>query len=255
MVTVLMPVYNASKFLKEAIDSILNQTFGDFEFLIINDGSTDNSELIIKGYTDNRIKYHYQSNQGVAVTLNNGLKLATRKYIWRHDADDISLPNKLEEEVRFLEANPEISLCACQVAFMTETGKIAWGYRQPGSEYFQDQPFKNVERNQFNPYSPITHGTVLIKTEVMHALKGYRNEFITSEDVDLWLRFLTEYKGVVLNQCLSLHRLSNASATKLHGWKNEFFRNQAFEYYEQRVENGSDDLQKGISIVLPEAPE
>ncbi|MGG9972104.1 glycosyltransferase family 2 protein [Ferruginibacter sp. SUN002] len=256
MVSIIMPVYNASKFLKEAIDSILGQTFKDFELIIINDGSTDNSEAIVKSYTDNRIRYVFQANQGVAKTLNNGIQLATKKYIWRHDADDISLPTKLEEEFNFLEQNTDVALCACQVAFMTERGKVAWDYRQPKNDFWNaGEAYKMVTREGFSPYCPITHGTVLVRTDVMRNLDGYRTEFITGEDVDAWLRLIQQYKAVVLNRCLSLHRLSSNSATQVHGWKNEFFRNLSFQYYEQRASEGKDDLQKGIKIVLPATKE
>jgi len=255
MVTVLMPAYNASGFIKPAIDSILKQTHGDFELLIINDGSTDNTESLIKAYNDPRIRYYYQSNQGVAATLNNGIALTKGKYIWRHDADDISLPTKLEEEVQFLEKNPGIALCACQIAFMTERGKVAWHFRQPKNDYWTNaQPYKLVERKDFNPYSPITHGTVLVRTDVMKAIGGYRSAFITGEDIDVWLQLIQQYNAVVLNKCLSLHRLNKSSATQKHGWKNEFFRNLAFKFYEQREKYGRDDLQNGLSVILPPVP-
>jgi glycosyltransferase involved in cell wall biosynthesis len=251
MISIIMPVYNASRFLRQAIDSILNQSYKDYEFIIIDDGSTDDSQDIIKSYTDPRIRYCYQSNQGVAATLNNGIALAKGKYIWRHDADDISLPEKLEVELNFLEEHPEFVLCACQVAFMTEVGKVAWRYRQPNNSYWKNkEAFNLVKREDFNPYSPITHGTVLIRTDVMKALGGYRTEFITSEDVDLWLRLIQQFNAAVINQCLSLHRLSRTSVTKIHGWKNEFFRNLAFKFYDQRLNNGKDELELGKPIVL-----
>ncbi len=153
-----------------------------------------------------------------------------------------------------MQQHPDIALCACQVAFMTERGKIAWHYRQPDSAWFGAAPYKEVTREDFAPYSPITHGTVLAKRDVMLELDGYRPEFITGEDVDLWLRLIQRHKAVVLNACLSLHRLSANSATKKHGWKNEFFRELSFAYYDQRQRNGKDDLQSGIPPVLPAPP-
>lgn len=248
-----MPVYNAAPFLKQALDSILAQTYRDFEVILINDGSTDESEAIIKQYSDPRIRYFAQSNAGVAATLNRGLDLATGKYIWRHDADDISLPQKLEKEMQFLESHADYALCAVQVAFMTESGKPAWSFRQPANEYFAGAAFVPVERKHFSPYSPITHGTVLMRTSVARELKGYRNEFITGEDVDLWLRLIQQHQAAVLGECLSLHRLNKNSATRKHGWKNEYFRNLAFRYYDQRQETGQDDLQAGLPAPTPDA--
>lgn len=248
-----MPVFNAAPFLQQALDGILAQTYKDFEVILINDGSTDDSEAIIKRYTDPRIRYFHQPNAGVAATLNRGLSLATGKYIWRHDADDISLPEKLEKEVRFLESHPDFALCAVQVAFMTENGRPAWSFRQPANEYFGGAEFIQVERKHFSPYSPITHGTVLVRTAVARQLNGYRNDFITGEDVDLWLRLIQGHKAAVLGECLSLHRLNKNSATRKHGWKNEYFRNLAFRYYDQRQETGQDDLQAGKPIPVPDA--
>src|SRR4051812_9780552 len=103
-VTVLMPVYNASAFLPEAIDSILQQTFTDFEFIIINDGSTDHSEEIIRGFDDVRIKYIKVSpNRGIVAALNTGLDLAQGTYIARMDADDIAAENRIERQVAFMD--------------------------------------------------------------------------------------------------------------------------------------------------------
>lgn len=252
LVSVVMPVYNAAAFLKPALDSVLNQTFRDYEFIIINDGSKDDSDSIIKSYSDSRIRYVSQRNKGVAATLNEGLTLATGKYIMRHDADDISLPTRLEEQVALLEQNPEIALCSYQVAFMTERGKVARDFKQPHDAFFGSDYAVRVRREQFNPYCPITHGTVLVRKEIMKELGGYRKEFITGEDLDMWLRLIQKYHAVVLHKVLSYHRLSSSSATQVHGWKNYFFRNLAFEYFEQRELTGIDDLQAGKRIDVPQ---
>lgn len=254
LVSVLMPVYNAEAFLRPAIDGILSQTYTNFEFILINDGSTDRSEEIILSYSDPRIKYHKQKNVGVARSLNNGIPMAKGKYTWRHDADDTCLPDKLEKQVNFLEENEQYDLCATQIAFMTENGNIAWKYRQPKAVYFKDKPYVTVQREHFDPYSPITHATVLIKTEVLKSANGYRTEFKTAEDVDLWLRLLHDYKAAVVNTCDYFVRLNKASATQTYGWKNKFYTDLAFEFYDQRTLHGVDDLQKGEPIVLPDAP-
>lgn len=116
LVSVVMPVYNAEKYLKTAIESILQQTYSNFEFIIIDDASDDDSYSIIKSYLDPRIKVHKQrKNQGVAATANNGITEAKGKYIARMDADDISLPVRLARQVKFLESNPMIGLCGSYV--------------------------------------------------------------------------------------------------------------------------------------------
>lgn len=115
-ISVIMPVYNTKEeFLREAIESILNQTYSNFEFIIINDGSTNNAEDVILSYKDERIIYVKQEKLGIVNTLNNGWNRATGEYIARMDSDDISMPNRFEKQIKFLESNPEYSLVGGQV--------------------------------------------------------------------------------------------------------------------------------------------
>ncbi len=108
-VTILMPVYNGEKYLKEALESILNQTFTNFEFLIINDASTDNSKNIINSFNDHRIKLiENKENLGLTKSLNKGISISQSEYIARMDADDISLPKRLGIQVKFMDKHPEI---------------------------------------------------------------------------------------------------------------------------------------------------
>ena len=132
LLTVLMSVYNGSRFLREAIESILNQTFYDFEFIIINDGSTDRTAEILATYQDKRIRIVRNSdNIGLTKSLNEGLKLARGKYIARQDADDISLPKRLERQISYLEAQPDIALLGTWANSIDERGKILWEMRPP----------------------------------------------------------------------------------------------------------------------------
>ena len=135
LVTVLMPVYNGEKYLKEAIESILNQTFKDFEFLIINDGSTDNSVKIIQSFNDLRIRLiHNESNIGLIKTLNKGLKLSNGKYIARMDCDDVSLPKRLSVQINFMEKHPEIGVCGSWVKIIGLEQKFINKYPQKHEE-------------------------------------------------------------------------------------------------------------------------
>jgi glycosyltransferase involved in cell wall biosynthesis len=254
LVSILMPVYNAAPFLRQAVDGILDQTFRDFELILVNDGSTDDSEKIIRSYSDSRIRLHNQPNAGVARALNKALELAEGQYIARHDADDFSPPDKLEKQVRFLETHPDFVLCSTQTAFMTERGKIAWDYRQPHNDYFGTEAAITVKREHFNPYSPITHGCVLVRADIMRSFNGYRTEFKTAEDVDLWLRILQKHKMAVLKGCSYFLRLNKNSATRRHGSKNKLFRDVAFQYYDQRAQGSPDELQAGRPLVLPAEP-
>lgn len=119
LVSVLMPVYNSAKYLREAIESILGQTYTNFEFFIFNDGSSDESHQIIDSYHDSRIRYHpYATNSGYVPHLNKGIELAQGKYIARMDADDVSLPTRFAEQVAFLEAEPTYGVCGTSFTFI-----------------------------------------------------------------------------------------------------------------------------------------
>ena len=120
-VTIAMPVYNDTLYLREAIDSILNQTYKDFIFLIINDGSTDNSEDIIASYTDKRIKLiNHPYNMGRPAARNTALEAADTEYLAWMDADDIAFPNRLQQQIAFLDSHPEISICGSKVRYFHE---------------------------------------------------------------------------------------------------------------------------------------
>ncbi|WP_336515177.1 glycosyltransferase family 2 protein [Pollutibacter soli] len=246
LVSVVMPVYNAGAFLVPAMKSILQQTFRDFEFIVINDGSSDNSSQIVRSFQDERIRFFEQENRGVASTLNRAIDLAKGKWIWRHDADDTCLPDKLEQQVAFLSQHQEFVMCSTQIAFMTEKGCVAKSYKQPSDNFFLGNEYIDVRRSHFRPYSPITHATVLIEKKVLEDLGGYRTFFKTAEDVDLWLRLIQKHKAAVIHRCDYFVRLNKSSATQRLGNKNEIFRNLAFRFFEQRAERQTDDLQRGV---------
>ena len=254
-VSVIMPAYNAEAYIREAVDSILAQTYSDFELIILDDGSKDSTADIIESYNDSRIRLVKKDNEGVAATLNRGIQLAQGEFIWRHDADDISLPNKLHREISFLKDHPDCLLVATQVAFMTERSRIAWNKKQPKDQWFGNVPFQWVAFEDFDPFSPITHGTALIRMKAFEKAGHYRKQFITSEDIDMWLRMMDFGPLAVLNDCLSLHRISGTSATAVHGWKNEFYRERAKDFWRQRQLGGPDDLEIQGTIDEPPPPQ
>ena len=136
LVTVLMPVYNGEKFLNEAIESILCQTFQDFEFLIINDGSTDNSQQCIESFHDDRIRViNKKNNIGLVGTLNRGLENSNGTYIARFDQDDISLPNRLKNQLKFLERNEECSAVSCWMITINSKGEKTHYFNQKIKNY------------------------------------------------------------------------------------------------------------------------
>lgn len=179
-VTVLMSVFNGEQYLKEAIDSVLNQTYTDFDLLIINDGSTDNSLGIIQSYKDPRIKLiNNDQNLGLINSLNKGIGLIHSDYIIRMDSDDICLPNRIEAQVNFMDAHPEVGAS--------------------GSHYFQlkedkhfeiDLPISSEEIKAFLIFNcPLAHPTTIIRKQVLDTYHiKYETGYLYSEDYHFWLQ-------------------------------------------------------------------
>ncbi len=254
LLSVLMPVYNGRAFLKPAMDSILSQNFDNFELVIINDGSTDDSQQIIDSYKDPRIVPVVQKNQGVARSLNNGLDICRGKYVRRHDADDVSLPGAFEMQIKFLESNPEYVMVCNQAAFMTERGKPAWKYRLPRNDFFSGGKRVDLGFDHFRADSttPVIHGTACYRREEIISIGKYRTAFIVSEDNDLWIRLIEKYKIAILGECTYLIRLHGTSATRRHAGKIRHFRQLLLDYSKERREKGSDPIMRGEP--LPPAP-
>jgi len=195
LVTVLMPVYNAKPYLREAIDSILQQTYRNFEFIIINDGSTDTSEEIIKSYHDPRIKYYKNpSNLKLIATLNKGFDLASGKYIARMDADDISLPSRIQLQVELMEKDEAIGLSGTW--FDTFKGNEVVG----SARYAPDHA--TICFNHFYQIH-LSHGTCMFRVSVLkkHALY-FNPEFSHAEDYELWGRISMVTKLANIQQVL-----------------------------------------------------
>jgi glycosyltransferase involved in cell wall biosynthesis len=181
-VTVLMPVYNGQSYLEQAVESILRQTFKEFEFLIIDDGSTDKTPEILHSYSDERIRIIRQENQGVAAALRLGIDKAKGQYIARMDADDESLPPRLEIQKRFLDQNPEAVLGYGLHDLMNEQGDIIQNRQGVG--------FSNgVTKWLLIWMNVFTHPSVIIRTKALRENQiNYRLETNGAEDFDLWNR-------------------------------------------------------------------
>jgi glycosyltransferase involved in cell wall biosynthesis len=186
-ITVLMPVYNGGKYLREAIDSILGQTFADFELLIINDGSTDNSCRIVESYRDSRIRLvSNPGNIGLIASLNRGIALSKGQYIARMDCDDICLPERLQRQVDYLDSNPACSLVATKVAMISATGD------ELGAWNDDDRFCSSAEIRQRLPRANcIAHPSVMVRKELLAAY-GYDPAQTGCEDYDLWLRMTAD---------------------------------------------------------------
>lgn len=178
-----MPVYNGARYLRQAVDSILSQTFPDFELLIVNDGSTDETESIIAGYTDPRIRLINQTNHGVVYSRNVGIESARGTYIASMDADDISAPERLAREVGLLESHPRLAVVGTSIIRIDAAG------RRLRTEYFL--PHVPELLQDLAVRSPFASGTTVMRTDLVRRVGGYRQEFPVAEDYDLWRRLAT----------------------------------------------------------------
>ena len=180
-VSILMPVYKTADYLKDAVDSMLSQTFEDFELIVLDDCSPDNAQEILDMYTDPRIvRYRGSENQGLAMVLNAGIDMARGKYIARMDSDDISMPTRLETQVKYLESHPDVDLCSC--------GMQLFGARND-TWIRESDPEKVKITSLF--FSPILHASSVWRKDSFenNALR-FRQEMVPAEDYDLWCRAL-----------------------------------------------------------------
>lgn len=206
-ISVLMPAYNSSEFIKEAINSILNQTFSDFELIIVNDGSTDNTHQIISAFSDARIKYYQNdSNKGLAYVRNRLIELSTSDYIAFLDSDDIAEKERLEIQYNFFKQQKSLGLIAASVHSINENGKLEhtnWKFNLNENELPVHLLF----------YNPIVTSTVMFKKELLPN-EVFRSDYPPCEDYDLWVKMLFNSKGIVLSDFLATYRLYYNSVSK-----------------------------------------
>ncbi len=194
IVTVLLPVYNGDRYLRVAVESILQQTFGSFQLLIVDDGSTDGTEPICRSFTDPRIRVvRHEKNAGLVSALNSGIDLIRTKYVARMDADDVALPDRLARQIAFLESRPDIAACGSWARELVD-GRLRAVMFRPTGQYLRQTAWQPV---------PIFHPTACLRTEVLQELR-YRPDFIHAEDYDLWLRLCRH------------HRIDNVPKVLLH---------------------------------------
>lgn len=207
-VSVVMSVYNGGEDLAPAIDSVLAQTFTDFEFVIINDGSKDNSLELLRQYEarDARIRVIDQANTGLTVALQRGVAASRGEFIARMDADDVSLPTRLEKEVALLRSDPKLAIVSCHL-----------------EHFYDDGTVKLIQTFDFNPrltalfacfYNPIGgHGQILYRRTAYEAAGGYDPDYNLAEDYDLWTRILRQGELGIVPETLYRYRVGHESVT------------------------------------------
>jgi hypothetical protein len=203
-----MPVYNGKNYVGLAIESILSQTSQDFEFIIIDDGSTDTSIDIIRSYQDPRIiLFENGTNTGIVASLNRGLLVARGKYLARMDADDLCMPERMEKQFHYLEAHPEVGLLGTAIRVINETGRVLHVQHFPTQD--------SILRWRLLFSNPFAHSSIMIRRELALKENGYRD--VASEDHDLWLR-ISRLSGISnLPEELVMLRRYPGTYTDAHG--------------------------------------
>lgn len=213
-VSVLLPVYNGEKYLHEAIESILHQSYKDFEFIIINDGSTDNSENIIKEFYDPRIRYIKQVNHGLAATLNNAIEISEGLYIARQDQDDYSHPERIRKQIEFLESHLNCVVVGTwakdiDITFNRKMLERRYGYKRPPIEDYAIKYHLLFD-------SPFIHSSVMMRKTIFNKNFMYStdNDRQPPEDYELWSRIGRFYEMRNIPEILHNYRRGPNSMTR-----------------------------------------
>jgi glycosyltransferase involved in cell wall biosynthesis len=210
-VSVIMPAYNAARYIDEAVSSILNQTYRDFEFIIIDDGSTDGTREKLQGYAaiDPRIILRSRPNTGLTIALREAIELAQGEFIARMDADDISIPTRFEKQLHFLQSNPDHALVGSSVLFIDKDslplGVSPWPV---GSHEIIDSWHMSGRG------SILMHPSSMFRRSVYDAVGGYRIEYEVAQDLDLWLRIAEVGRIHVLSDYLLQFRIHQESISR-----------------------------------------
>ncbi len=224
-----MPAYNAGKYISEAINSVLTQTFSDFELIIINDGSTDNTQEIISSFTDSRIiVINYEVNKGIASALNTGLLNAKTDYIARFDADDVCFPERLAHQFDFLESHPDYILAGSDAEYVSESGEHLFHFKCIG--HTNDHILKKI-----NNYCPFIHSSVMYRKDAVLKAGGYSLYAYNFEDYFLWVRLQKYGKFYNLRQPLIKVRFNPYSSTIDEKIRGRLFRKMKREIIHRGV--------------------
>jgi hypothetical protein len=208
-VSVLMAVFNGEEYLSAAIESILRQTFTDFEFLVLDDGSTDSTLRILRRYAehDRRLRVITRRNEGLVASLNELLGLARGDFVARMDADDVALPERFAMQVRFLRDHSEVVCVGGSVDIIDEKGRLLQTLHYP----IQDE---EVQEGNLSGHTAICHPAAMMRREALLRVRGYDDDFRFAEDLDLWLRLGEIGKLANLEDTVLRYRFHGASVSE-----------------------------------------
>lgn len=210
-VSVLLALYNAGRFLEPAVRSVLEQTYRDFEFLIVDDGSTDGSREWLRTLTDPRVRLIEQQNAGQTVALNRAARESTGEYLARMDADDVCKPDRFAKQVAFLDAHPEVGVLGGAYEIIDHEGRLL---------RVQDQPADDAElqRRCLVGLVPICHPLVMMRRDIFERVGGFdETQYPAAEDLDLWLRMGEHAELACLPDVLLSYRMHAGSMSEAKG--------------------------------------
>ena len=239
-VSIVMPVYNAERYVTEAVESVLSQTFSDFEFLVFDDGSTDRSLMIVEQYAarDQRLRVFAKQHKGYAPWLNEGIRIARGDFIARMDADDVSLNQRLKHQVKYLHDNPRCVAVGCDFVIIDGSGQ------ELGTDRLERRP-EVIEQLLLNgTHGVLPHPASMMRREAVVAIGSYREKFEGIEDFDLWLRLIEVGQLTNIPHILFKYRLHPTSVCSTQ------FRTQGRHadtiIAEARVRRGLEPLKRSI---------
>ncbi|OEC44544.1 glycosyltransferase [Aeromonas sp. FDAARGOS 1411] len=208
MISVIMPIYNGEQYLRDAVESILAQSYTNFELICIDDGSTDGTLNILKEYAaiDSRLVIISRENKGLIATLNEGIVRAKYNYIARMDADDISHVDRFMLQVEYLNTHPDVAVVGCAYEYINESG----AYISTRKTYNSDFMLKTICLLG----SPFAHPSVMINRSILNDDLYYDQRYKHSEDYELWVRLSQKYKFGGINKVLLKYRVLNSSVSR-----------------------------------------
>lgn len=244
-ISVAMSVYNNAPYLAHAIESILGQTLEDFEFLIVDDGSTDDSGAIIDRFatSDRRIRPIHQANAGLIVSLNRMIAEAQAPFIARMDGDDIALPERFARQIAFLDAHPDIGVLGTGCTCIDEAGK-------PSTYKFDNVTTPDEVLQDLKNGPPLCHPSVIMRADAVRAVGGYHFAYKHCEDYDLWLRLSEHVKMANLPDRLLLYRQSESQVSNRHAYVQKIGAAIAWEAHVERIA-GRPDPTEGLDALPP----
>lgn len=244
-ISVIMPVYNEVDYIREAIDSILNQIFSNFEFIIVDDASDDGTQDVILSYTDKRIIYiRNERNLGNYPSRNIGIRQAKGKYIAVMDADDVAFPERLEQQFIYMEAHPEICATGSWFLFGDEESK-----RMPPVECEKIR-ITLLNNNCF------MHASLIVRAESMYKLEGYNEKYYYSADYDLLCRLAIQGEITNMPVVLMKYRWHPNQITQKHSRKQQMYANEIRLHYQcnfiERYKTGKIQSADKYAVMKPE---